>query len=117
MWAILHLLLGVFTATLRPKLHVLGMTIGQQREFKKAILCVRSITNFTSIAWYQSYTNSTVNYIRTYLLKYYKSKNIFLMYYASKKYWQRADNVSKQLGNFISQRRAVDVSLPPGQHT
>ena len=65
MRAILRVLLGVFTVALRRKTGVQAPTGGQQQEFKRAILCVRYITDIALIARYQSHTDSTVQYMRT----------------------------------------------------
>jgi len=102
MRVILWVLLGVFTAALRRKTGVQALTGGQQQEFKRAILFVRYIPDFALIARYQSHTDSTVQYMRTYLQRFHETKRVFLRYRASKKSRQRADEVSKELMDEIS---------------
>jgi len=115
MRAILRVLLAVFMAALHRKTNVPQVTGGQQQEFKKAILCVRYITDFGLIARYHSHTDSIVKYMRTYLRKFYESKDVFLRYRAGKKAQRRAEDISKQLTEEIDQRRATDIGLSAAQ--
>ena len=84
MCAILHVILGVFTATLRQKTGYQNPTGGQDVEFKQAILAVRYLTDFGLLVRYQSHTESTIRYMMTYLEQFHQVKDIFLRYRASK---------------------------------
>jgi len=115
MRAILSILLAVFTAALYRKTNMPRVIGGQQQEFRKAILCVRYITDFGLIAQYHSHTDSTVKYMHTYLWKFHKSKDVFLRYRASKKAPRRAEDISKQFTEEIDRRRATDIRLSAAQ--
>ena len=67
MRAIHYVILSIFTAALQRKSDVGNPTGGQMQDFKKAILAVRYLTNFGLLAHYQSHTDSTINYMLTYL--------------------------------------------------
>jgi len=105
----------VFTAALRRKTNIPWVTGGQQQEFKKAILCVRYITDFGLIPRYHSHTDSTVKYMRTYLQKFHESKDVFLRYRAGKKARRQAEDISKQFTEEIDPRRVTDIGLSATQ--
>ena len=67
MRAIHYVILGVFTAALERKSDMTSPTGGQAQDFKKAILAVRYLTDFGLLARYRSHTDSTINYMSTYL--------------------------------------------------
>jgi len=60
-------ILRVFTAGLRRKTGTQRLTSGQEQEFKKAITCVRYLTDFALLSRYRSHTDSTIRYMRQYL--------------------------------------------------
>jgi hypothetical protein len=90
-------ILGVFTAALRRKTGTQRPTAGQEKEFKRAITCVRYLTDFALLSRYRSHTDSTIGYMRQYLQRFHASKDVFLRYRASKSAKARADVVSKEL--------------------
>jgi len=67
MQSILIVILGVFTAVLYRKTGTQRPTAGQEQEFKKAITCVRYLTDFALLSRYRSHTDSTIRYMRQYL--------------------------------------------------
>jgi len=82
--SILKIILAVFTATLRWKNDLPRPSGGQEVEFKKAITCVRYLTDFGLIARYASHSESTINYIHNYLRRFYETKGVFLRFRARK---------------------------------
>jgi len=78
MQSILMVILKVFTAALRLKIGIQRPTAGQEQEFKKAITCVRYLTDFALLSQYRSHTDSTIRYMRQYLQQFHASKNVFL---------------------------------------
>jgi hypothetical protein len=90
-------ILGVFTAALRRKTGTQRPTAGQEKEFKRAITCVRYLTDFALLSRYRSHTDSTIKYMRQYLQRFHATKDVFLRYRASKSAKARADVVSKEL--------------------
>ncbi|KAF8416223.1 hypothetical protein EV426DRAFT_578816 [Tirmania nivea] len=97
MRGLLIVILGVFTTALYHKTDTPRPTASQEQEFKKAITCVRYLIHFALLSKYRSYTESTIEYIREYLQKFYETKNIFLRYQAGKASKAKADMVSKEL--------------------
>ena len=105
MRAILKIILAVFTASLRTNTDTTRWTPAQQREFKKAIECVRYFTGFALLSRYQSHSESTVQYMRDYLQRFHDTKYVFLRFRASKASKGKADIISKEL---TTQNRKCD---------
>jgi len=97
MRSILIVILGVFTAALRRKTHTARPTASQEREFKRAITCVRYLTDFALLSQYWSQSYSTIGYMREYLQEFHRTKDVFLRHWATKATKGRADVVSKEL--------------------
>ena len=101
MMAILKIILAVFTASLRTNTDTntdtTRPTAAQQREFKKAIECVRYWTDFALLSRYQSHSESTVQYMRDYLQRFHDTKDVFLRFRASKASKGKVDIVSQEL--------------------
>jgi hypothetical protein len=99
MRSILKIILALFTAALRRKNGLPRPTGGQEVEFKKAITCVRYLTDFGLLARYASHTDSTVKYMRNYLRRFHESKGVFLRFRARKAAKAKADEVERELSN------------------
>ena len=91
------IILGGFTATLRRVTNAPRPTGGQEQEFRKAITCLRYLTDFALLSRYRSHIDSTIGYIRQYLEHFNATKDIFLTYRAGKVAKAKADIVSKEL--------------------
>lgn len=115
MRAILQIILGVFTASLYRKTDVAKPSGGQEKDFKKAIFCVRYLTDYCILARYRSHTDSTIQYMSTYLQRFHDSKDVFLRYRAGKKAKLRADEISKELTAEYGSRRKSEVAWTVGQ--
>ncbi|KAF8421955.1 hypothetical protein EV426DRAFT_535878, partial [Tirmania nivea] len=70
-----RIILGTFTAALRRNTNQPRPTGGQLQEFNKAILCVRSLTDFYLMTQYPSHTDETVSYLRQYLQDFHETKD------------------------------------------
>jgi len=90
-------ILGVMTAALRRKTDTARPTASQEREFKRAITCVRYLTDFALLSRYRSHTDSIIGYMRDYLQEFHRTKDVFLRYRATKATKGRADVVLKEL--------------------
>jgi len=97
MRSILMVILGVFTASLRRKTNAVRPPAGQEQDFRKAITCVRYLTDFALLSRYRSHTDSTIGYMEQYLQQFHKTKDVFLRYRAGKVAKAKADMVSKEL--------------------
>jgi len=97
MRSILIVILSVFTAALRHKTYTQRPTASQEREFKRAITCVRYLPDFALLSRYRSHTDITIGYMRQYLQEFHPTKDVFLRYRATKATKGRADLVSKEL--------------------
>ena len=97
MRAILKIKLAIFTASLRKNADTTQPTAAQQREFKKAIQCVRYLTDFALLSRYRSHNESTVQYMRNYLERFHDTKDVFLRFRASKASNGKADIVLREL--------------------
>jgi len=100
-------ILGVFTAALSRKTDTLHPTASQEREFKRAITCVRYLTDFALLSRYRRHTDSTIGYMREYLQEFHCTKDVFLRYQATKATKGRADVVSKELTERNKSRKVV----------
>ena len=81
--SILVIILGFFTVTLCHITNASGLT-GQEQEFRKAIKCLRYLTDFALLSHYCSYTDSTIGNMWESLEGFYATKDIFLTYRAGK---------------------------------
>ena len=97
MRAILKVILAVFTASLRTNTDTTHPTAEQQREFKKAIECVRYLTDFALLLGYQSHSECTFRYLLDYLQRFHDTKDVFLRFRGSKASKGKAVIVSKEL--------------------
>jgi len=105
MRSILMVILGVFMASLHRKTNVVCLTAGQEQDFRKAITCMRYLTDFALLSRYRSHTDSTIGYMKEYLQQFHKTKDVFLRYRASKVAKAKADMVSKKLNAETTARR------------
>jgi len=105
MRSILMVILGVFTASLRRKTNAVRPTVAQEQDFRKAITCVRYLTDFALLSRYRSHTDSTIGYMEKYLQQFHKTKDVFLRYWAGKVAKAKADIVSKELNTETTARR------------
>jgi len=97
MRSILRCILTVFTATFSRKSDLRRPRGGQEVGFKKAIACVRYLTNFGIIARHASDTESTINYMRDYLRWFHETKGLFLCFRAGKVAKAKAEAVQREL--------------------
>ena len=97
MRAILKIILEIFIASLRRNTDTTRPTAAQQREFKKAIECVPYLTDFALLSRYQSYSESTVQYMQDYLQRFHDMKDVFLRFRASTASKGNADIISREL--------------------
>jgi len=97
MRSMLIIILGVFMAALRWKTNTPYLTVGQEQDFRKAITCVRYLTDFALLSQYWSYTDSTIRYMQEYLQQLHTTKDVSLRYRAGKVVKAKADMVSKEL--------------------
>jgi len=104
MRSILMVILSVLTAALRRKTDTQRPTTSQEWEFKRAITCVRYLTDFALLSWYRSHTDSTIGYMQEYLQEFHCTKDVFLRYRATKATKGRADLVSKELTEWNKSR-------------
>jgi len=84
-------------AALRRKTNTSRSTAGQEQDFRKAITCMRYLTDFALLSRYQSHTDSTIGYMQEYLQQFHRTKDVFLRYRAGKVAKAKADMVSKEL--------------------
>ena len=96
MMAIVKIILSVFTAALHKNPDTTRTIAEQQHEFKKAIECVRYLTDFALLSRYQSHSESTVQYMQDYLQQFHDSKDVSLRFRANKASKRKADIVSKE---------------------
>ena len=97
MRAILKIILAIFTASTRTNTDTKWATATQQREFKKAIQCVRYLTDFVLLVRYLSHRQSTFQYMQDYLQRFHDTKDVFLRFQASKASQGKADIVSREV--------------------
>ena len=97
MRSILMVILSVFTPALRRKTDTQCPTSSQEWEFKRAISCVRYLTDFVLLFRYRSHTDSTIGYMWKYLQEFHRTKDVILRYRATKATKGRADLVLKKL--------------------
>jgi len=116
MRSILMVNLGVFTAALLRKTDTARPTASQEWEFKRAITCVRYLTDFALLSRYRSHTNSIIGYLREYQQEFHRTKDVFLRYWATKANKGRADVVSRSLPKAIKvatwRQTQTDVQQP-----
>ena len=105
MRAILKIILAIFTASTRTNTDTKRPTAIQQREFKKAIECVRYLTDFVLLVRYLSHRKCTFQYMQDYLQRFHDTKDVFLRFQASKASQGKADIVSSEVS---SQNRERD---------
>ena len=99
------IILGVFTAALRQKTNTPRPTAGQEQDFRKAITCMQYLTDFALLSRYRSHTDSTIGYMQEYLQQFYRTKDVFLRYRASKVAKAKANIVPKELMAQTTARR------------
>jgi len=90
-------ILSVFTDALRRKTDIERPTASQEREFKRAITCIRYLPDFALLSQFRSHTDSTIGYMREHLPEFRRTKYVILRYRATKATKGRADLVSKEL--------------------
>jgi len=116
MSSILKIILAVFTTTLRWKNDLPRPSGGQEVEFKKAITCVRYLTDFGLIARYASHTESTINYMRNYLQRFHETKGVFLHFRARKGARAKAEVVEQELKKQREAHQRGSDDLSTAQH-
>lgn len=79
-----RVILAALTATLRRKTDVSRPNTDQQRDFERAISCVRHLTDFHLYAQYRRHTDATVKYMANSLRLFHQTKDVFLQYRAGK---------------------------------
>ena len=84
-------LLGVLAVALRRP------DSTQVQPFKRALICVRSLLDFTMMAQYRSHTLETIGYMEQYAEKFHETKDIFLEFRVSKRTQAKADELRKDL--------------------
>ncbi|KAF8426003.1 hypothetical protein EV426DRAFT_715913 [Tirmania nivea] len=103
-------ILGTFATALRRNNNQPRPTRSQIQEFNKAILCVRSITDFCLMTQYPSHTDQTVSYLRQYLREFHETKNVFLRFRAGKKAKKAATEAHKNLVKEQSQASVANLT-------
>jgi len=103
-------ILGTFAAALRRNTNQARPTGGQLQEFNKAILCIRSITDFYLMTPYPSHTDQTVSYLQQYLWEFYETKDVFLRFRAGKKAKKAAAEAHKNILKEQSQASIADLT-------
>ena len=84
-------LLGVLAVALRQP------DSPQVQHFKRALLCVWSLLDFSMMAQYRSHTDETIQYMEDYGNCFQGTKDIFLEFRISKQTKARADELRKEL--------------------
>jgi len=103
-------ILGTFAAALRPNTNQARPTGGLLQEFNKAILCVRSITDFYLMTQYPSHTDQTVSYLQQYLRVFHETKDVFLHFRAGKKAKKAAAEAHWNIVKEQSQASVADLT-------
>jgi len=103
-------ILGTFAAALRRYTNQARPTGGQLQEFNKAILCVRSITDFYLMTQYPSHTDQIVSYLQQYLREFHETKDVFLRFGAGKKAKKAAAEAHKNILKEQSQASVADLT-------
>jgi len=97
-----QVILTCFTAALYdPITDTASLSAGAKADSKKAIRCVRYITDFCLMAQCSCHTLQTIEYIDEYLWKFHDNLHIFSEFRATKKDHQSAKQASRE--------RAVDL--------
>jgi len=91
-----QVILACFTAALYdPITNTSSLSAGAIADSKKAIHCVRYITDFCLMAQNRSHTPQTIEYMDAYLLKFHDNLHIFSEFRATKKDHQIAKQASR----------------------
>jgi len=105
-----RVILACFTAALyNPITDTASLSTAANRDSKKAIRCVRYITDFCLMAQYKSHTAQTIGYMDQYLRKFHDNLHVFSEFRATKKDHQSAKEASKELA--VEQREARQGKL------
>ena len=102
-------ILGTFAAALRRTTNQPRLTGGQVQEVNKAILSVRSLTDFHLMTQYLSQTDQTISYLKWYLREFHETKNVFLRFRVGKKVKKAAAEAHKNLWKKQSQASITDL--------
>jgi len=105
------IILGTFAAVLYQTTNQPRLTGGQVQEFNKAILCVRSLTDFHLMTQYPSHTDQTISCLKWYLQEFHETKDVFLCFHAGKKVKKAAAEVHKNLWKEQSQVSIADLTI------
>jgi len=90
-----RVILACFTAALRdPIANTPGLSAGAHADARRAIRCVRYLTDFCLMAQYRSHTPQTIGYMDQYLRKFHDSVQVFSEFRATKKDRQDAKEAS-----------------------
>ncbi|KAF8415847.1 hypothetical protein EV426DRAFT_710010 [Tirmania nivea] len=110
---LLCVLLGVFTAILSQTTDITPIASRHKSSCRKAILCVRYITDFMLMAQYQTHTPGTIQSMKDYLSDFHEYKDVFLRFHAIKATKNAAKQATKDLCE--DQRRSLisDTPYPP----
>jgi hypothetical protein len=84
-------LLGVLAVALRQPDH------SQLQPFKRVLICVGSLLDFTMMAQYRSHTDDTIQYMEDYANLFHQTKDIFLEFRISKRTQTKADELRREL--------------------
>ena len=72
------MILVYFTAALQdPIANTLGLSAGAHVDMRRAIRCMRYLTDFCQMAQYCSHIPQTIGYIDQYLQKFHNSMQVF----------------------------------------
>jgi len=103
----------------RCRLRVLAVALLQQDRqqvlpFKHALDCVRALVDFNMMAQYQSHTPETIAYMKEYLDRFHRMKDIFLQFQVSKRTQAKVDKERKELQHqhAPSNKRVVPSKRP-----
>ncbi|KAF8414436.1 hypothetical protein EV426DRAFT_579176 [Tirmania nivea] len=94
---LLRVLLGVFTAVLSQTTDITPIVSRHKSSCRKAILCVRYITDFMLMAQYQTHTLGTIQSMKDYLSDFHEYKDVFLRFHATKATKNAAKQATKDL--------------------
>jgi len=100
---------------LRRNINQAGLTGAQVQEFKKAIRCMHSITDFYLLTQYDSHTDQMISYLHKYLRMFHETNDVFLHFRAGKKAKRVAADVYKTLLQEQTEVQASVQDLSPSE--
>ncbi|KAF8415231.1 hypothetical protein BGX38DRAFT_1281439 [Terfezia claveryi] len=103
-----HVILACFTAALHdPITDTPSLSACTKADSKRAIRCVRYITDFCLLAQYRSHIPQTIGYMDLYLRKFHDNLPVFTEFRATKKDHENAKEASRELAaDQLSARQA-----------